>query len=996
MKVATYHCFSFKMNISIKPECNVKEVVRVIRSHVPKLKVSEETEKELQFLLPGDKMNPFPALLRELEARKDQLDISSYEILTTSIKDVLLGVWPIMKQQTPADNRSVATKSSREQITAAEKEKEYAAHTSSSKHYHDELDREMFNQMILYDRPGYFKHRFRQMKALFSMRCMVFLRNNNSTVLILSIPMAYTLLGMLLDYHSKPVPKVTPVMLGLEDLPASLVYPIIFHNLTISGILQKYMNLLQERGRVVEYYVKLQDLSNTSLWKPYLLLQKKYPIETLIERGRYTLAHILSRDESEHFALYIGSLNWKDKPLALQLFTTAWIQCVIGEEFSLQGGVRYHSSSLRRYPREILPWSSGTVLFSVMFMAFVSLPFTYSLIVERNATKRLQIMNGVSIWMYWLGQFLFDITFYGIMVIPHLVALFFFSEQDWWMLSVGVMSIYGLTLFPYLYALQFFFRQPVTGVGIVLMVNVFIGVLGALVMNLHFFRTKEFYIEMYVLDIMFRLTTPNYGLTFFLQIATYISHSYVSYSLQPHASRSDHSRTTLSKYFLEYIVTCVVQMTLCWSTVAFLEMDVYRRISYWMNALTQCQQKPKPETEERVGNDNIQQEKVKVDSNPDTADTIIVSHVSKNYDKCLQESNAVDDACLLIGPYDCMGIVGPNGAGKSLILQMISGAETITSGDIYVDGLSVKTHLNSIRPCMVHCQQTITLAKLLTGKETLVFYARLKGIPGTAVQNVVLSIIHFVSLSLYENTQIKQYSDSSKKKLLLGVCLLSFPKFIILDYPTSGVDILGRHKMLTLFELMRSHGCTILMTSDSVGDCEDHCSRVAIVRNGSIVTLDEPQNIVYQQGQGYVLTLHALENDEADGHRLSLEQAEQLILSAFPTSQILTKQEELTEIHIPNSVEQADMYETLIKGKSVNLFGHFQLQKLSISNVICSGDHNEPTAATNQRLLRFYNNFIFHGILNPICAMLGYQLSALLWKNFLLQLRSWKSLLVEI
>uniref|UniRef100_A0A2C9K2I2 ABC transporter domain-containing protein n=1 Tax=Biomphalaria glabrata TaxID=6526 RepID=A0A2C9K2I2_BIOGL len=916
-------------------------------------------------------MNPFPALLRDLEARKDQLDISSYEILTTSLKDVLLGVWPIMKQQTPADNRSVATKSSRELTTAAEKEEEYGAHTSPSKHYHDERDQDMFNQMVLYERPGYFKHRFRQMKALFSMRCMVFLRNKNSTVLILSIPVAYTLLGMLLDYHSKPVPKATPVMLGLEDLPASLVYPIIFHNLTISGILQKYMSLLQGRGRVVEYFVKLQDLSNTSLWKPYLLLQKKYPIETLIERVRYTLAHILSRDDSEHFALYIGSLNWKDKPLALQLFTTAWIQCVIGEEFSLQGGVRYHSSSLRRYPREVHPWSSGTVLFSVMFMALVSLPFTYSLIVERNATKRLQIMNGVSIWMYWLGQFLFDITFYGIMVIPHLVALFFFSEQDWWMLSVGVMSLYGLTLFPYLYALQFFFRQPVTGVGVVLMVNVFIGVLGALVMSLHSFRTEEFHNEMSVLDIVFRLTTPNYGLTFFLQIATYISHSYVSYSPQPHASRSDHSRTTLSKYFLEYIVTCVVQMTLCWSTVAFLEMDIYRRLSYWMNALTQCQQKPKPETEEKVGNDNIQQEKVKVDSNPDTADTIIVSHVTKNYDKCFQDSNAVEDACLLIGPYDCVGLVGPNGAGKSLILQMISGTKTITSGDIYVDGFSVKTHLNSICPSMVHCQQTITLAKLLTGKETLVFYARLKGIPGTAVQNVVLSIIHFVSLSLYENTLIKKYSDSSKRKLLLGVCLLSFPKFIILDYPTSGVDILGRDKMLTLFELMRSQGCTILMTSDSVGDCEGHCSRVAIVRNGSIVTLDEPQKILYQQGQGYVLTLHALDSDEDDGHRLSLEQAEQLILSALPTSQILTKQEELTEIHMPNSVEQADMYETLIKGKSVSLFGHFQVQRLSISNVICS-------------------------ILHPICAMLGYQLNALLWKNFLLQLRSWKSLLVEI
>ncbi|KAI8741861.1 ATP-binding cassette sub-family A member 3, partial [Biomphalaria glabrata] len=131
-----------------------------------------------------------------------------------------------------------------------------------------------------------------------------------------------------------------------------------------------------------------------------------------------------------------------------------------------------------------------------------------------------------------------------------------------------------------------------------------------------------------------------------------------------------------------------------------------------------------------------------------------------------------------------------------------------------------------------------------------------------------------------------------------------------------------------------------------VGDCEDHCSRVAIVRNGSIVTLDEPQKILYQQGQGYVLTLHALDSDEDDGHRLSLEQAEQLILSALPTSQILTKQEELTEIHMPYSVEQADMYDTLIKGKSVNLFGHFQVQRLSISNVICSGDLNEPTAAT--------------------------------------------------
>ncbi|KAH9493235.1 hypothetical protein Btru_020962 [Bulinus truncatus] len=523
---------SFKLNIIRSEDCDVKAVTAVITRHIHDAKISEKTESTLQFLIPDRRASKLPELLRELESKQESLNINYFDVLSTSIKDSWLGVQPLpdspAKSSTSTDKGEGSSQAPTTRRKKEDSENQDGVPVHLSKSSLQESDAEKLQKLVEYERLSGSKQWFRQIKVIMSMKSVVFVRNRYSSVMILSIPVAYTLLGMVLDSQSKPVPRSDPEFFTEGSLPPSLssssslgmMFPVLRDNQTNSSVMTSYVDLVRRHGGVVYFHMRLTHTLESSLNAPLQWLMDTYSPEQLVNQIPYSVAHILRQDESEQLAVYCFTTSWRDKPVLFQLLASAWVRCALGEDFSVQSGVQFDGGA--EQTRRPQPWNNGTVLFSVIFMALIPLPFVYSLILEeKHGSKRLQILNGVNPWLYWLGQLLFDLTYYGIMVIPHLVALFFTSEHDWWILSVWVISVYGLTMFSYLYALQFFFRQPATGVSFVLTVNVFIGILGALVLKCDLFHEDGTLLqgENFCLDIMCRLATPSYELTFFLQLA---------------------------------------------------------------------------------------------------------------------------------------------------------------------------------------------------------------------------------------------------------------------------------------------------------------------------------------------------------------------------------------------------------------------------------------------------------------------------------------------
>ncbi|KAH9493236.1 ATP-binding cassette sub- A member 3 [Bulinus truncatus] len=342
-------------------------------------------------------------------------------------------------------------------------------------------------------------------------------------------------------------------------------------------------------------------------------------------------------------------------------------------------------------------------------------------------------------------------------------------------------------------------------------------------------------------------------------------------------------------------------------------------------------------------NPNVQEERAKVGSELEPTNCVILRNVTKRSRHWRGQTCSVCNVCALIPPGECLGLLGPNGAGKSLILQMIAGMETLTSGDIVVNGMSVRSQMNSICRLTSYCSQNIPLAKRLTGREALVFFARLKGVPHDSIDGVVNSIVYFVELSAYETLLVKYYSESSKRKLILGICILGVPQFLLLDNPTSGIDFVARRKIWAVMDMIRDHGSTVVLGSNSTDDCDTLCSRVAFMRDGRFTCLDEPEDYLSKRDRGFVLTLHPKNEGELEGRRVSLDDAVQFVLSSLPEAEVLTRQNEFVEIHASETVLLSDAFEALIKAKMIHLIGRYTVQRLSLDHVRCNGPkENDP------------------------------------------------------
>lgn len=114
---------------------------------------------------------------------------------------------------------------------------------------------------------------------------------------------------------------------------------------------------------------------------------------------------------------------------------------------------------------------------------------------------------------------------------------------------------------------------------------------------------------------------------------------------------------------------------------------------------------------------------------------------------------------------ECFGLLGVNGAGKTSLFKMLTGDENITSGEAWVDGLSVKTNMNNVHQRIGYCPQFDALLDDLTGRETLRIFALLRGIPTFEINSVSVQLAEDLAFTKHLDKQIKAYSGGNKRKL---------------------------------------------------------------------------------------------------------------------------------------------------------------------------------------------------------------------------------------
>jgi len=201
-----------------------------------------------------------------------------------------------------------------------------------------------------------------------------------------------------------------------------------------------------------------------------------------------------------------------------------------------------------------------------------------------------------------------------------------------------------------------------------------------------------------------------------------------------------------------------------------------------------------------------------------------------------QDVHALKELDLNIEEGEIVGYLGPNGSGKTTTIKMLLGLIFPTSGSIKIFG---QTDVDSpdVKRNIGYLPEGAYYPDFLKGEEVLRFYGRLYGMGGKALEKRMDEVLELVGMSHARKRLIRGYSKGMRQRIGLGQTLISDPKLMILDEPTTGLDPVARKEIRDLIVEMRSRGKTVMISSHELLEVELISDRVGILFEGELQTI---------------------------------------------------------------------------------------------------------------------------------------------------------------
>lgn len=207
-----------------------------------------------------------------------------------------------------------------------------------------------------------------------------------------------------------------------------------------------------------------------------------------------------------------------------------------------------------------------------------------------------------------------------------------------------------------------------------------------------------------------------------------------------------------------------------------------------------------------------------------------------NLSKAFGKVQALDKVSLDVYEKEIVGFIGPNGAGKSTTMKCMSSLVFPDSGEIDINGYSLRTHRKGALESMAAIIESPGLFTELTGRENLKMIADIRGFDRQRVQDM----ISFIDIGKGIDRRVRGYSMGMKQRLALGIAIMSKPKFLILDEPTNGLDPTSVLALrTTIQDLVKHEGTSILLSSHQLGEIEKVANRIVCINKGKIINTPE-------------------------------------------------------------------------------------------------------------------------------------------------------------
>ena len=226
-------------------------------------------------------------------------------------------------------------------------------------------------------------------------------------------------------------------------------------------------------------------------------------------------------------------------------------------------------------------------------------------------------------------------------------------------------------------------------------------------------------------------------------------------------------------------------------------------------------------------------------------DIVVVENLRKTYGK---DVLAVDGISFRVHKGEIFGFLGPNGAGKSTTIKILTTLLEKSSGKATIDGLDVDDDQAGVRRIIGYSSQDVGVDDDLTARENLLLQCSFHHIPKDIAKTKVNELLQTIRLEEAADRRLKTFSGGMRKRLDLASSLVSDPKILFLDEPTTGLDPQSRQDVWEYIVKLNRQGMTIFLTTQYMEEADRLANRLCIVDQGKIVAEGTPAELKAQVG----------------------------------------------------------------------------------------------------------------------------------------------------
>ena len=206
-------------------------------------------------------------------------------------------------------------------------------------------------------------------------------------------------------------------------------------------------------------------------------------------------------------------------------------------------------------------------------------------------------------------------------------------------------------------------------------------------------------------------------------------------------------------------------------------------------------------------------------------------------------------------------ILGPNGAGKTTLMRMLATLTRPDAGTAEVMGHDLRLEPDAVRASIAMTGQFASLDEDLTGRENLLFLARLWGFGRQAARRRADELLAAFELTDARHRQVKDYSGGMRRRLDIGASLIVTPGVLFLDEPTTGLDPTARQRVWRMIRELARSGVTVLLTTQYLEEADHLAERIAVIDHGRKIAEGTSRELKAATGSGF---LHVTVSDPAE------------------------------------------------------------------------------------------------------------------------------------